>query len=56
MSQEDLEELTAKTEPDVDVDPELEVASEENEVSLDQISESEKMKSHLKKQNQIVNY
>ena len=42
VSQEDLEELTAKTEPDVDVDPELEVASEENEVSLDQISESEK--------------
>jgi DNA-directed RNA polymerase subunit omega len=42
VSQEDLEELTAKTEPDIDVDPELEVVSEENEVSLDQISESEK--------------
>jgi len=41
VSQEDLEELTAKAEPEVDVDPELEVASEEPEVSLDQISEAE---------------
>ncbi|MDB2500245.1 DNA-directed RNA polymerase subunit omega [Candidatus Pelagibacter bacterium] len=41
VSPDDLEELTAKTEPEVDVDPELEVASEESEVSLDQISEAE---------------
>ena len=39
--QEDLEELTAKAEPDVEVNPELEVANEETEVSLDQISEVE---------------
>ena len=38
---EDLEELTAKTEPEVEVNPELEVDSEETEVSLDQIAESE---------------
>jgi DNA-directed RNA polymerase subunit omega len=44
---EDLEELTAKAEPEVDINPELEVASEETdvaseetEVSLDQIAES----------------
>ena len=41
VSKEDLEELTAKAEPDVDVDPELEANSEETEVSLDQISEAE---------------
>ena len=41
VSQDDLEELTAKAEPEVDVDPELEAASEEPEVSLDQISEAE---------------
>ena len=41
VSPDDLEELTAKAEPEVDVDPELEVASEESEVSLDQISEAE---------------
>ena len=39
--QEDLVELTAKAEPDVEVNPELEVANEETEVSLDQISEVE---------------
>jgi DNA-directed RNA polymerase subunit omega len=38
---EDLEELTAKVEPEVEVNPELEVASEETEVSLDQIAETE---------------
>ena len=45
---EDLEELTAKAEPEVEVNPELEVASEEVEVaseevevSLDQIAETE---------------
>ena len=41
VSPDDLEELTAKAEPEVDVDPELGVASEESEVSLDQISEAE---------------
>ena len=41
VSPDDLEELTAKAEPEVDVDPELEDASEESEVSLDQISEAE---------------
>ena len=41
VSQEDLEELTSKAEPEVDVDPELEAASEEADVSLDQISEAE---------------
>jgi len=38
---EDLEELTAKAKPEVEVNPELEVASEETEVSLDQIAEAE---------------
>ena len=38
---EDLEELTATAKPEVDVEPELEVGSEETEVSLDQISEVE---------------
>jgi DNA-directed RNA polymerase subunit omega len=37
----DLEELTLKAEPEVEVNPELEVASEETEVSLDQITETE---------------
>ena len=41
VSPDDLEELTAKAEPEVDVDPEVEAASEEPEVSLDQISEAE---------------
>jgi DNA-directed RNA polymerase subunit omega len=40
VSKEDLDELTAKVEPEVDVSPELEVASEETEISLDQISET----------------
>ncbi len=38
---EDLKELTAKAEPMIDVDPELEVDSEESDVSLDKISETE---------------
>ena len=38
---EDLEELTAKAEPEVEVNPELEVDSNETEVSLDQIAETE---------------
>ncbi|MDB9936159.1 DNA-directed RNA polymerase subunit omega [Candidatus Pelagibacter sp.] len=41
VSSDDLEELTAKAEPEVEVNPELEVASEETEVSLDQITEAE---------------
>ena len=41
VAPEDLEELTAKTEPEVEVNPEHEVASEEAEVSLDQIAEAE---------------
>ena len=41
VSPEDLNELTAKAEADVDVDSELEVAAEENEVSSDQESEVE---------------
>ena len=41
VSSDDLEELTAKAEPEVEVNPELEVASEETEVSLDQIAETE---------------
>ena len=41
VSSEDLKELTAKTEPNIDVDPELEVDSEESDVSLDKISETE---------------
>ena len=41
VAPEDLEELTAKAEPEVDVNPELEVAKEETEVSLDRIAEAE---------------
>ena len=41
VAPEDLEELTAKAEPEVEVSTELEVASEETEVSLDQIAETE---------------
>jgi len=40
VAPEDLEELTAKAEPEVEVNPELEVANEETEVSLDQIAET----------------
>ena len=41
VSQEDLAELTAKAEPEVDVSSENETASEETDVSLDQLSEAE---------------
>ena len=41
---EDLEELTAKAEPEVEVNPESEVVNEESEVSLDQIVETETTK------------
>ena len=44
VAPEDLEELTAKVETEVEVNPELEVASEETEVSLDQIAETETTK------------
>ena len=51
VAPEDLEELTAKAEPEVEVNPELETASdetetasEEAEVSLDQIAETETAK------------
>jgi len=41
VSKEDLEELTAKAEPEIEVNPELEAETEEPEVSLDKISEAE---------------
>ena len=44
VAPEDLEELTAKAEPEVEVNPELEDATEETEVSLDQIAETETAK------------
>jgi DNA-directed RNA polymerase subunit omega len=51
VSSDDLEELTAKAEPEVEVNPDLETASEdtetaseETEVSLDQIAETETAK------------
>jgi len=40
VSPDDLEELTAKAEPEVEINPELEVSAEENEVSLDKIAET----------------
>jgi len=43
VSPEDLDELTVTAKPDVDVEPELEVSSEEPEVSLDQIADSEEV-------------
>ena len=39
---EDLEELTEKAEPEVEVNPELEVASEETEVASEEITETTK--------------
>ena len=44
VAPEDLEELTKKAEPEIEVNPELEVATEETEVSLDQIAETETAK------------
>jgi DNA-directed RNA polymerase subunit omega len=41
VAPEDLEELTAKAEPEVEVKPESAVTDEETEVSLDQIAEAE---------------
>ena len=40
VSPEDLEELTVKAEPEIEINPELEVVSEETEVSLDQATET----------------
>jgi DNA-directed RNA polymerase subunit omega len=40
VSQDDLEELTAKAEPKVEINPESDTESDETEVSLDQLSES----------------
>ena len=41
VSPEDLEELTAKAKPEVEVNPELEVSAKETSVSLDQVLEIE---------------
>ena len=41
VSKEDLEELTAKAEPEIEVNPELEVTEENSKVSLDQKTEAE---------------
>ena len=41
VSKEDLDELTSTAKPEVDVEPDLETGSDENEVSLDQISDTE---------------
>ena len=41
VSPDDLEELTAKAIPEIEINPELEVVTEETEVSLDKISETE---------------
>ena len=41
VSPEDLEELTAKAKPEVEVNPELEVSAKETSVSLDQVPEIE---------------
>ena len=41
VSPEDLEELTAKAKPEVEVNPQLEVSAKETEVSLDQVPEIE---------------
>jgi len=41
VSKEDVEELTVKTEADVNVSPEVEVNSEETEISLDELKDNE---------------
>ena len=41
VSSDDLDELKANTEPEVNVDPELEIGTEETDISLDQLSETE---------------
>jgi len=42
VAPEDLEELSAKVEPEVEVNPELEVSSEETEVASEEITETAK--------------
>ena len=41
VAPDDLEELTAKAEPEVEVDPDLEISDNETPVSLDQINKTE---------------
>ena len=41
VAPEDLEELTAKAEPEVEVDPDLEISDKETPVSLEQITKTE---------------
>ena len=41
VAPDDLEELTAKAEPEVEVDPDLEISDNETPVSLDQITKTE---------------
>ena len=41
IAPDDLEELTAKAEPEVETDPKLEASPEDSEVSLDQVLEVE---------------
>ena len=41
VSSDDLDELKANAEPEVNVDPELEIGTEETDISLDQLSETE---------------
>ena len=56
VAPEDLEELTTKAEPEVEVNPELEVDSIETEVSLDQVAETENVEENSDELNLIVNY
>ena len=51
VAPEDLEELTTKAEPEVEVNPETEVASEETEVLSDQIAETVEENSEETKSN-----
>ena len=41
VSKEDVEELTVKTEEDINVVPDAEVTSEETELSLDELKDNE---------------
>ena len=47
VSSEDLEELTATAKPDIDTDPEIETNEEDDNVSLDQLSDSEDEKTEV---------
>ena len=48
VAPEDLDELTTKAEPELDVNPDLEASSEETEVSLEKISEVENETAEVK--------